>query len=121
LQFEFQFEFSRLAPLRGFAASLQLTVQSFQFSVFSLSWEFVPDFNLFLCGAAALVLVLRRAAPLVLVLCGAAAPVLVLRCTAPPVLNLVLVLDLVQWRAAPPNLPQIGDTASTTRDRPSLM
>jgi len=76
-------QFSRLAPLRGFAASLQLTVQSFQFSVFSLSWEFVPDFNLFLCGAAAPVLVLRR--------------------------------------TAPPNLPQTGDTASTARDRPSLM
>jgi hypothetical protein len=29
-----------------------------------------------------------------------------------PVLNLNLVLDLVQRRAAPPNLPQTGDTTS---------
>ena len=50
---------------------------------------------------------------------------LVLRRAAPPVLNLNLnlnlVLELVLRRAAPPNLPQTGDTASTTRDRPSLM
>ena len=81
-----------------------------------MSWEFVPDFNLFLCGAAALVLVLRRAAPPVLnlnlVLCGAAAPVLVLRRAAPPVLNLNLNLNLVLRHAAPPNLPQTGDTTS---------
>ena len=84
-----------------------------------------PVLNLVLCGAAALDLVLRRAAPPVLnlnlVLCGAAALVLVLRRAAPPVLNLNLVLDLVQRRTAPPNLPQTGDTASTARDRPSLM
>ena len=91
-----------------------------------------PVLNLFLCGAAAPVLVLRRAATLVLnlnlvldlvlrraappvlnlnlVLCGAAAPVLVLRRAAPPVLNLNL--NLVLRRTAPPNLPQTGDTAS---------
>jgi len=63
---------------------------------FSISFCAAQPHSISFCGAQR-----RPVLNLNLVLCGAAALVLVLRRAAPPVLNLNLVLDLVLRRAAP--------------------